>query len=69
MQRKPHKHENNRTGQVFDCTNTECKMPYKCNMNVRPTRSTCRTATEKQATRAEQYARYIDCGPQNWDDR
>ena len=23
----------------------------------------------KVATREEQHARYIDCGPQNWDDR
>jgi hypothetical protein len=24
---------------------------------------------ERKATRAEQHARYLDCGPQAWDDR
>ena len=36
--------------------------------NLRPTaRHTGRGV--KSASRAEQYARYIDCGPSNWDDR
>jgi hypothetical protein len=26
-------------------------------------------AASRVASRAEQHARYIDCGPQNWDDR
>jgi hypothetical protein len=28
-----------------------------------------RKVKEKRASREDQHARYIDCGPQNWDDR
>jgi hypothetical protein len=28
-----------------------------------------RAVRERQATREEQHARYLDCGPQNWDDK
>jgi len=28
-----------------------------------------RRYTERRASREVQYARYLDCGPQNWDDR
>jgi hypothetical protein len=29
----------------------------------------CAEPAEKKASREEQHARYIDCGPQAWDDR
>jgi hypothetical protein len=51
------------------------KDPLQCfqckgaaNAHPKPVRKP-RKFREKHASREEQYARYIDCGPQNWDDR
>ncbi len=42
------------------CINRECLHRAPCPKHGN---------TEKQAMREEQHARYIDCGPQAWDDR
>jgi len=34
-----------------------------------PARGRKRPATPRNASRAEQHARYLDCGPGAWDDR
>jgi hypothetical protein len=34
-----------------------------------PVRSRRRVPRERYASREEQYGRYLDCGPQNWDDQ
>ena len=37
--------------------------------NLRATARPTGRGVTKSASRAEQHARYIDCGPANWDDR
>lgn len=69
--RKPHQHERN--GVRFDCSNSECRMPFKVGGEAKgwmhpPKRRKVREPKERVASRAEQQARYIDAGPLNWDD-
>ena len=66
--RKPHQHEQD--GERFECADPDCRMPFKVNKpapQARPRRG--QFGHERYASRQEQHARYIDCGPQNWDDR
>jgi len=51
-----------------DCQCYRCKGIRNNPVSVLPKKSRQRK-TNHNASRAEQYARYIDCGPANWDDR
>ena len=63
--RKPHQHEQD--GQRFDCIDPNCRMPFKVQLQRKARLRTYNR--EKHASREEQHARYLDCGPLAWDDR
>lgn len=66
--RKPHQHQAS-SGERWDCNNRECRMPFKAN---EPRKNYLQRSLRKErqlASREEQHARYLDCGPQAWDDR
>ena len=69
--RKPHRHQNASTGETWECTNGDCKLPFRAHVQVyaAPKRKRNYAAREKHATRKEQHAHLLECGYQNWDDR
>lgn len=66
--RKAHKHQDPHTNALRECDNSECKLPFRTPA-LKPTFKRTRVVRERYASREEQHARYIDCGPSNWDDR
>lgn len=67
--RKPHQHEQS-DGKRINCANPDCKQPFKLTEGRMPSQPKHRRAPrERIASREVQYARYLDCGPLNWDDK
>lgn len=65
--RKPHEHDID--GDRINCSDPECRMPFKVTQKAPRARRVIRIkATEKIASREVQHARYLDCGPGAWDD-
>lgn len=63
-------HEHEQDGVRFTCVDSECRKPFKLpNTPPKHTRRHPTHIRERVASREEQQARYLDCGPQNWDDR
>lgn len=56
-----------------DCQCYRCKgirnNPSPPRALIMPRKARVNKLKPRIATRAEQHARYIDCGPSNWDDR
>jgi hypothetical protein len=68
MTRKPHKHQDPHSNELRECSDSECKLPFR-SFAPRPVYSRPRKVSARYASREEQHARYIDCGPAAWDDR
>ena len=66
--RGEHDHQDPHTGERRACANTECRLPFRTPL-PKPVVKRVRKPREQYASRTEQYGRYIDCGPSNWDDR
>lgn len=63
--RKPHEHQFG--FQRYKCVDPECRKPFK--LSSPPVIKRTLVARERVASREEQHSRYLDCGPQAWDDK
>jgi hypothetical protein len=61
-------HDYNPTCQCYRCKGIR-NNPFPSRVVAMQTKAKRRNPRQKVATREEQHARYLDCGPANWDDR
>ena len=57
-------HDYNETCNCYRCKGIRGNPHFR-----KPKLKPVRRFRERHASREEQHARYLDCGPQNWDDR
>jgi hypothetical protein len=61
--RMEHWHEDSNTGERFNCTNIECKMPFRCHIKPKPVK---RIKANREDSLDRQARRHYDNGDHDY---